>query len=43
LFAEAPEKIPNSDKIKSLLGWAPTKEIDEIIDEVVEYYKKNII
>lgn len=39
LFAEAPEKIPNSDKIKKLLGWNPTKGVDEIIDEVVEYYK----
>jgi nucleoside-diphosphate-sugar epimerase len=39
LFAEAPEKIPNSDKIKKLLGWNPTKGVDEIIAEVVEYYK----
>lgn len=38
LFSEAPEKIPNSDKIKSLLGWAPTKNVDSILREVVEYY-----
>ena len=43
LFAEAPEKIPNSEKIKSLLGWEPTKEIDEIINEVIEYYKNNML
>jgi nucleoside-diphosphate-sugar epimerase len=38
LFTEAPEKIPNSEKIKSLLGWNPTKEIDNIIEEVIDYF-----
>lgn len=38
LFAEAPEKIPNSKKIKDRLGWIPTKNVDEVIEEVVEYY-----
>lgn len=39
LFSEAPEKIPNSQKIRNLLNWNPTKEVDEIISEVCEYYK----
>ena len=39
LFSEAPEKIPNSEKIKDLLGWKPTKGVDEILNEVVEYFK----
>jgi nucleoside-diphosphate-sugar epimerase len=38
LFAEAPEKIPNSEKIKSLLGWEATKETDDIIKEVIDYF-----
>lgn len=38
LFAEAPEKIPNSEKIKERLDWKPTKGVDEVIQEVVEYY-----
>lgn len=38
LFAEAPEKIPNSEKIKELLGWSPTKGVDSVIEEVVEFY-----
>ncbi len=38
LFSEAPEKIPNSEKIKSLLGWKPTKNVDEIIEEVVLFF-----
>ena len=39
LFAEAPEKIPNSEKIKNQLGWKPTKFVDEVISEVIEFYK----
>jgi nucleoside-diphosphate-sugar epimerase len=39
LFAEAPEKIPDSSKIESCLGWKPTKGVDEVIQEVVDYYK----
>lgn len=39
LFSEAPEKIPNSEKIKNLLGWKPTKFVDDVIKEVIEFYK----
>jgi nucleoside-diphosphate-sugar epimerase len=40
LFSEAPEKIPNSEKIKSLLGWKPTKNVEQILEEVVEFFQK---
>jgi nucleoside-diphosphate-sugar epimerase len=39
LFSEAPEKIPDSDKIKSLLGWKSTKNTDDVILEVVDFYR----
>jgi nucleoside-diphosphate-sugar epimerase len=42
LFTEAPEKIPNSDKINKVLGWQPTKSVDEVIEEVVEFYKDKV-
>jgi UDP-glucose 4-epimerase len=38
LFSEAPETIPNSEKIKSLLGWKATKEVDDILTEVIDYF-----
>jgi len=38
LFDEAPEKIPNSTKIRNTLGWQPTKNIDEVILEVLNFY-----
>lgn len=40
LFSEAPEKIPNSEKIKKELGWKPTKFVDEVIEEVVKFYRE---
>lgn len=39
LFAEAPEKIPNSNKIKEYLCWEATKNVDDVIMEVVEFYR----
>ncbi len=38
LFSEAPEKIPDATKIRTKLGWEPTKGIDEIIEEVVDFW-----
>jgi nucleoside-diphosphate-sugar epimerase len=39
LFTEAPEKIPNSEKIKKLLNWKATKNTDEVINEVINFYE----
>jgi len=39
LFAEAPEKIPDSEKIQTLLSWKPTKNTDDVIMEVINFYK----
>jgi UDP-glucose 4-epimerase len=41
LFEEAPEKIPDSTKIKTLLGWEPTFGVNDIINEVVKHYAKS--
>ena len=40
-FAEAPDKIPDSTKIISTLGWKATKNTDQIIKEVIEFYEKD--
>jgi len=39
LFEEAWDKIPNSEKIKDLLGWTPTLGVDEIIESVIDFWK----
>lgn len=40
LFEEAPEKIPDSGKIRDLLKWAPTKNVDQVIKEVIDHYAR---
>jgi nucleoside-diphosphate-sugar epimerase len=42
LFAEAPEKIPNSDKIKKLLRWQPEKYVDDVIKEVLDFWESKL-
>ena len=39
LFSEAPEKIPDASKIKAKLQWNPTKGIDEVIEEVIDFWR----
>lgn len=39
LFSEAPEKIPDASKIENILNWKPTKNVDEVILEVIDFYK----
>ncbi len=40
LFEEAWDKIPNAEKIKSLLGWTPTLGVDAIIESVINFWRK---
>jgi nucleoside-diphosphate-sugar epimerase len=40
LYEEAWDKVPDPKKIKEKLGWKPTWNIDEIIDDVINYYKQ---
>jgi UDP-glucose 4-epimerase len=39
-FDDSPEKIPNSQKIRTLLNWNTTKNVKEIVQEVIEYYNE---
>jgi nucleoside-diphosphate-sugar epimerase len=39
LYEEAWDKIPDANKIINLLGWSPRYNIDEIVDDVYNYYK----
>lgn len=37
LYAEANDKVPNSDKAQSELGWHPTRNIDDIIISAIRW------
>tara|TARA_R100000008_G_scaffold64141_1_gene41252 strand:- start:2391 stop:3347 length:957 start_codon:yes stop_codon:yes gene_type:complete len=40
LFEEAWDKIPDSEKIKKLLGWESTLGVDEIIESVINFWRR---
>ena len=40
LFEEAWDKIPDSEKIKKVLGWKSTLGVDEILESVINYWSK---
>ena len=33
-FEDMPRRVPNTAKINELLGWAPQRSLDQIIDDV---------
>ncbi len=38
-FEDMERRCPDNTKIKKLIGYSPSKELDEIIDLTIEYYK----
>ena len=42
LYEEAWDKVPDPTKIKEKLNWKPNYNIDEIIDDVINYYKNKL-
>ena len=42
LYEEAWDKVPDPTKIKEKLNWKPNYNIDEIIDDVIDYYKNKL-
>ena len=41
-FEDMERRQPDTAKIKGLLGWEPERSMDEIIDDVVEYYRVRV-
>jgi UDP-glucose 4-epimerase len=39
-FEDMLRRIPDLEKIGSVLGWAPTKNLDTIIGDVIEYHRR---
>lgn len=42
LYEEAWDKIPNASKAKNLLGWNPQFSKEEIIEDVIDFYRRKI-
>ena len=39
-FEDMPRRVPDISKIKSLIGYAPTVELDEILERVIEHFRQ---
>lgn len=40
-FEDMERRVPNIERIKALTGWEPTRRLDTIITDLIEYLKKN--
>ena len=38
-FEDMERRVPNITRIKALTGWAPTRNLETIIKDLVEYLK----
>src|SRR5439155_14786320 len=38
-FEDMPRRVPDISKIRALIGYAPTVELDEILERVIEYFR----
>ena len=36
-FEDMERRVPSTERVNSLLGWAPTRSLDEILEDVIEY------
>ena len=39
-FEDMPRRVPDISKIRSLVGYEPTVELDEILQRVIEYFRQ---
>jgi UDP-glucose 4-epimerase len=39
-FEDMPRRVPDLSKVQSLIGYAPTVELDEIVTRVIEYFRQ---
>jgi UDP-glucose 4-epimerase len=35
-----PRRVPDISKVKALVGYTPTVELDEILTRVIEYFRQ---
>lgn len=39
-FEDMPRRLPGTDKIRSLVGWAPKRDLDTILTDVVAHFRR---
>ena len=39
-FEDMPRRVPDISKLRALIGYEPTVELDEILERVIEYFRQ---
>lgn len=39
-FEDMPRRVPSTEKLKSLIGCAPEMNLDEILDKIIDFFKR---
>jgi UDP-glucose 4-epimerase len=39
-FEDMPRRVPDTTKIRNLIGWQPTIGLPQILADVIEYYRR---
>ncbi len=40
-FEDMPRRVPSTVKLKSIIGFTPRKNLDEILDDIINYFKNS--
>ena len=41
-FEDMPRRVPSTEKLKSIIGFAPAMGLDEILDDIIEYFRTTV-
>lgn len=41
-FEDMPRRVPSTEKLKSIIGFAPEMKLDEILKDVIDYFKRSV-
>jgi UDP-glucose 4-epimerase len=39
-FEDMPRRVPDLSKIRAMIGYAPTRSLDDILEQVIEYFRR---
>jgi UDP-glucose 4-epimerase len=39
-FEDMPRRVPDLTRVKSLIGYEPKHQLDEILTQVIDYFRK---
>src|SRR5262249_17726814 len=41
-FEDIPRRVPSTDKLKQLIGFVPKMDLEQILDDTIDYYRSRV-